>query len=93
MKNCLRWKFETLQRNEHTKVETEAVKTVDGNVVAFFLNQSNSLRLLKTVNEAREECPQVRSCRLDVVKDQLHIVYIGLVLEEAHHAYSKDGHT
>ena len=28
-----------------------------------------------------------------VVKYQLHILYIGLVIEEAHHAYSKDVHT
>ena len=30
---------------------------------------------------------------MDVVKDQIQILYIGLVIEEAHHAYSKDGHT
>ena len=30
---------------------------------------------------------------MDVVKYQLHILYIGLVIEEAHHVYSKDGHT
>ena len=35
----------------------------------------------------------MRSCRLDVVKDQLQILYISLGIEEAHHAYSKDGHT
>ena len=35
----------------------------------------------------------MRSCRSDVVKDHLHILYIGLGIEEAHHAYSKDGHT
>ena len=35
----------------------------------------------------------MRSCRLDVVKDQIHILYIGLGIEEAHHAYLKDGHT
>ena len=29
---------------------------------------------------------------MDVVKDQHHILYIGLVIEEAHHAYAKDGH-
>ena len=34
----------------------------------------------------------MRSCRLDVVKDQLHILYIGLVIEEIHHAYSKYSH-
>ena len=59
----------------------------------FYLKESNSPRLLKTVKEAREECPRVRSCRLGIVKDQLHILYIGLVIEEAHHAYSKYGHT
>ena len=35
----------------------------------------------------------MRSYRLDEVKDQLHILYIGLVIEEAHHACSKDCHT
>ena len=45
------------------------------------------------MKEAREECPQVKSCRSDVVKYQLHILYIGLGIEEAHHMYSKDGHT
>ena len=30
---------------------------------------------------------------MDVLKDQLHIFYIGLGIEEAHPAYSKDGHT
>ena len=30
---------------------------------------------------------------MDVVKYQLYIIYIGLVIEEAHHVYSKDSHT
>ena len=42
---------------------------------------------------AWEECPRVRSCRLDVVKYQLHILYTGLGIEEAHHTYSKYSHT
>ena len=87
------WQFETRQRNEQTKVETEAAKTGEGNVVAlYFFDQSNSPRLWKTVKEAWEECLWVRSCRLDVVKYQLRILYIGLVIEEAHHAYSKYGY-
>ena len=45
------------------------------------------------MKEAREECLRVRSCRLDVVKYQLQILYIGLVTEEAHHAYLKNVHT
>ena len=45
------------------------------------------------MKEDWEECPPVRSYRLDVVKDQLYIFYIGFGIEEAHHAYSKDGHT
>ena len=32
------------------------------------------------------------SCRLDVLKYQLHILYIGLRIYEAHHTYSKDKH-
>ena len=35
----------------------------------------------------------MRSCGLDVVKDQLYILYIVLVIEEAHHVYSKYDHT
>ena len=90
----LRWQFETRQRNEKTKVETEATRTGEGNVVAlYFFYQSNSPRLWKTAKEGWEECPPVRSCRLDVVKYQLHIIYMGLGIEEAQHAYSKDGHT
>ena len=42
---------------------------------------------------AREEYLRVRSCRLDVVKYQLHILYIGSGIEEDHHTYSKDSHT
>ena len=30
---------------------------------------------------------------MDVVKDQIQILYIGLVIEEAHHTYSKNGYT
>ena len=94
MEKWLRWQFETRQKNEQTQVETEAAKTGEGNVVAlYFFHQSNSARFWKTVKEAWEECPRVRSCRLDVVKYQLHILYIGLVIKEAHYAYSKDVHT
>ena len=72
----------------------EAAKTGEGNFVAlYFFYQSKSPRLWKTVKEAREECWRVRSCRLDVVKYQLHILYICLVIEESHHAYSNDFHT
>ena len=93
MEKWMRWQFETCQINEQTTVETEAAKTGKGNFVAlFFFNQSNSPRLWKTVKEAWEECLWVRSCRLDVVKYQLRILYIGLVIEEAHHAYSKYGY-
>ena len=40
MKEWMRWKFETHQRNERTKVETEATNTGEGNVVIlyFFTN-------------------------------------------------------
>ena len=90
----LRWQFKTRQRNEQTKVETESENTGEGNVVALYIfDQSNSPHSRKTVKEAQEECPRVRSCRLDVVKDQLHKLYIGLGIEEAHRAYSKEVHT
>ena len=51
----MRWKFETRQRNEQTKVETEAANTGEGNVIAlYFIIQSNSPCLWKTVKEAQE---------------------------------------
>ena len=36
MEKWMRWQFETRQRNEHTKVETESEKTREGNVVALY---------------------------------------------------------
>ena len=90
----MHWKFETRQINEQTKVEMVAANTGEGNVFAlYFFDQSNSPRLCKTVKEVQEECPRVRGFMLDVVKDQLHILYIRLGIEEAHHVYSKDNHT
>ena len=79
MEKWMRWKFKTQQRNEQTKVDTESEKTREVNVVAlYFFYQSNFPRLWKTMKESQEDCPQVRSCRLDVVKYQPHMIYIGL---------------
>ena len=36
MEKWLRWQFETRQRNEQTKVDTEAAKTREVNVVALY---------------------------------------------------------
>ena len=36
MEKWMRWQFETRQRNQQTKVETEAVKTGESNVVALY---------------------------------------------------------
>ena len=50
----------------------------------MFFNQSNLTRLWKTIKESQEGFPRVRNSRLDVVKYQIHILYIGLGIEEAH---------
>ena len=71
------------------------LQRLDREILLLFIYfyQSNLSCLWKIVKEAQEECPQARSCRFDVVKYQLHILYIGLETEEAHHAYSRDSHT
>ena len=71
------------------------LQRLDREILLLFIYfyQSNSSCLWKTVKEAQEECPQVKSCRLDVVKYHIHTLYIGLELEDARHAYSKDGPT
>ena len=45
------------------------------------------------MKEFQEECPRVKSFRLDVLKYQLHILYIGLIIEDSHPAYSKEVNT
>ena len=90
----MKFQFETRQRKEQMKVEDVAEKDGEGNVVAlYFHEQANSPRLWKTVVDARREWARVRSCRMDVVKDQILILLFGLGIEEAHHPWSKDGHT
>ena len=94
MDKWLSFQFETQQRAEQMKIETDETKDKESNIIVqYYFEQFNSPRCWKTARRASEEWARVRSCRLDIAKEQIHIRYSGLRIEDTHHPWLGDGHT
>ena len=64
-------------------------------VATYFFEQHWSPRCWRTVEQAEEEFAELPSptAKLEAVKEQILIRFLGLGIEEAHHPWSRDGHT
>ena len=59
----------------------------------YYFEQAHSPRLWTSVRQANTEWTKVKSCRIDVVKEQLLTHELGLEIKEAKHPWSRNGYT
>ena len=60
---------------------------------SIFFEQFHSPRCWKTVAQARGKYNEMTANKLEAVKEQILIRYLGLGIKEAHHPWSKGQHT
>ena len=90
----LECQFEARQRAEEMKTNKQLEGYKEENIVAiYFFEQYHSPRCWKTVAQARTKYNEMRGNKLEAVKEQILIRYLGLGIKEAHHPWSKDKYT
>ena len=77
-----------------SKIEKKLQDCKEENIVAiYFFEQFHSPRCWKTVAQARKKYNEMTANKLEAVKEQILIRYLGLGIKEAHHPWSKGQHT
>ena len=93
-KKWLAIQFEARQRAEEVKLKKKREDYKEENIVAiYFFEQFHSPRCWKTVAQARKKYNEMTANKLEAVKEQILIRYLGLGIKEAHHPWSKGQHT
>ena len=90
MDQWLKFQFETRQQAKQMKMEKKMEGLLEENIVMFyFFEQFNSPRFWKTAAVARNKLAQMRGNKLEAVKEQILIAYLGLNIGKAHHPWSE----
>ena len=90
MDKWLECQFEARQRAEEMKMNKQLEGYKEENIVAiYFFEQYHSPRCWKTVAQARKKYNEMRGNKLEAVKEQILIRFLGLGIKEAHHPWSK----
>ena len=90
MDQWLKFQFKARQEAEQMKLEKKMEGLLEENIVIVYLfEQFHSPRFWKTGAVARKKFKEMRGNKLEAVKEQILIAYLGLGIEGAHHPWSE----